>query len=86
MRKIEVKFSKNVDNTSEHKSKSFTIEQKHINKLTLYKWSIVQLVLYNINEIKKHNHDLTNTHLAANNQYCCQQCKKELNLTDKRFH
>ena len=25
---------------------------------------------------KKNNRDLTNTHLAANNQYFCQQCKK----------
>ena len=34
----------------------------------------------------KYNHELTNTHLAANNQYYCQQCKKILNLADKRFH
>ena len=33
-----------------------------------------------------YNRDLINTHLAANNQYCCQQCKKILNLADKRFH
>ena len=35
---------------------------------------------------KKYNHELTNTHLAANNQYYCQQCKKVMNLTDKIFH
>ena len=34
----------------------------------------------------KYNHDLTNTHLAANNQYYCQQCKRILNLADKRLH
>ena len=34
----------------------------------------------------KYYHDLTNTHLAANNQYYCQQCKQILNLADKRFH
>ena len=34
----------------------------------------------------KYNHDLTNTHLATNNQYYCQQCKKVINLADKRFH
>ena len=34
----------------------------------------------------KYNHELTNTHLAANNQYYCQQCKKVINLADKRFH
>ena len=33
----------------------------------------------------KYNHDLTNTQLAANNQYYCQQCKK-INLADKRFY
>ena len=34
----------------------------------------------------KYNHDLTNAHLAANNQYYCQQCKQILSLADKRFH
>ena len=34
----------------------------------------------------KYNHDLANTHLAANIQYFCQQCKKVINLADKRFH
>ena len=34
----------------------------------------------------KHNQELTNPHLAANNQYYCQQCKKILTLADKRFH
>ena len=34
----------------------------------------------------KYNHELTNTHLAANKQYYCQQCKRILNLADKRFH
>ena len=34
----------------------------------------------------KYNHDLINTHLAANNQYYCQQCKQIINLADKRFH
>ena len=34
----------------------------------------------------KYNHELTNTHLAANNQYYCQQCKRIINLADKRFH
>ena len=34
----------------------------------------------------KYNHELFNTHLAANNQYYCQQCKQILNLADKRFH
>ena len=27
---------------------------------------------------KKYNHEGTNTQLAANNQYHCQQCKKNL--------
>ena len=35
---------------------------------------------------KKYNHELTNTHLEANNQYYCQQCKRILSLADKRFH
>ena len=35
---------------------------------------------------KKYNHELTNTHLAANNQYYCQQYKKILSLAEKRFH
>ena len=34
----------------------------------------------------RYNHELTNTHLAANNQYYCQQCKKVINLADKRLH
>ena len=34
----------------------------------------------------KYNHELTNTHLAANNQYYCQQCKQIINLADKRLH
>ena len=34
----------------------------------------------------KYNHELTNTHLAANNQYYCEQCKRILNLADKRLH
>ena len=34
----------------------------------------------------KYNHELTNAHLAANNQYYCQQCKSILNLADKRLH
>ena len=36
--------------------------------------------------INKYNHELTNTDLAANNQYYCQQCKIILDLGDKRFH
>ena len=32
------------------------------------------------------NHELTSTHLAAKNQYYCQQCKRIINLADKRFH
>ena len=44
-------FSETLTNTCEHKIKSFTIEQKHFNKIILYKWSIVQLVIYNINKI-----------------------------------
>ena len=35
---------------------------------------------------KKYDHELTNTHLAAKNQYHCQQCKTILNLADKRLH
>ena len=73
-------------NTSEHKTKSFTIEQKHFNKLILNKWSIVQLVICNIKRNNKYNHELNNTHLAANNQYYCQHCNRILNLADKRFH
>ena len=34
----------------------------------------------------KYNHEITNTHLAVNNQYYCQQCKRILNLADKRLH
>ena len=34
----------------------------------------------------KYNDELTNAHLAANNQYYCQQCKKVVNLADKRLH
>ena len=32
-----------------------------------------------------YNHELTNTHLAANNQNYCQHCKRILNMADKRF-
>ena len=35
---------------------------------------------------KNHNHEITNAHLAANDQYYCQQCKRILSLADKRFH
>ena len=28
----------------------------------------------------KKNHELTNTLLAANNQYCCQECQRTKNL------
>ena len=79
-------FSKTLTYTYEHKIKSFTIEQKQFKKLILYKWSIVKLVTSNINEIIKYTHELTNTHLAAKNQYYCQQCKRILSLADKRFH
>ena len=34
----------------------------------------------------KYNHESTNTHLAAKNQYYCQQGKRILILADKRFH
>ena len=34
----------------------------------------------------RYNHELTNTNLAANNQYYCQQCKKVISLADERFH
>ena len=34
----------------------------------------------------KYNDELTNAHLAAINQYYCQQCKQIINLADKRFH
>ena len=54
MRKITINFyfSETLANTCENKIKSFTTEQKHINKLIPCKWSIVQVVIYNINEIK----------------------------------
>ena len=42
-------ISKTMTNTGEHKIKSFTIQQKHFNKLLLYKWSIVEIVIININ-------------------------------------
>ena len=31
-----------------------------------------------------YNHELTNIHLAADNQYYCQQCERILNLADKK--
>ena len=34
----------------------------------------------------EYNHELTNAHLAANNQKYCHNVKKILNLADKRFH
>ena len=34
----------------------------------------------------KYNHELTNRHRAAINQYYCQQCKQIINLADKRLH
>ena len=36
--------------------------------------------------INEYNHEVTNTHLAAKNQYYCQQCKRILTIADKRFH
>ena len=33
-----------------------------------------------------YNQELTNAHLPANNYYCCQQCRRILNLADKRSH
>ena len=33
-----------------------------------------------------YNHELTNIHLAANNQYYCQQCKRIITLADKISH
>ena len=46
-----VVFSKTMKNTSQHKIKSFTMEQQHFNKLILYKRSIVKLLIYNMNGI-----------------------------------
>ena len=43
-------FSETLTNTCEQKIKNSTIERKNLNKLILYKWSIVQLVIYHINE------------------------------------
>ena len=34
----------------------------------------------------KDNHELTNTHLAEIDQFYYQQCKRILNLAEKRFH
>ena len=34
----------------------------------------------------KKNHELTNTHLAANNEYYCPKCKIMLNLADIKFN
>ena len=34
----------------------------------------------------KRNNKYNNTHLAANNQYYCQQCRKVINLADKGLH
>ena len=34
----------------------------------------------------KYNHELTDTHLAANYQYYCKQCKSLISLADKRSH
>ena len=34
----------------------------------------------------KYNNEKTNTHLAANNQYYCQHCKRIINLAAKRSH
>ena len=36
--------------------------------------------------IIKYNHELNDTHLAANYQYFCEQGKRILNLADKKFH
>ena len=44
-------FQKRWQKTFEYKIKSFTIEQKQFNKLILCKWSVVQLIIYNINGI-----------------------------------
>ena len=44
-------FSESLTKTFKYKIKSFTIEQKHFNKLILYKWRLVQLVVYNTNGI-----------------------------------
>ena len=35
---------------------------------------------------KKHNHELTKTHLAANYRYYCQECRRERNVADKKSH
>ena len=32
----------------------------------------------------KYNHELTDTHLEANNQYYCQQSRRKKNLPDER--
>ena len=52
MKKITINFcfSETLTYTCEQKIKSFTIEQKQSNQLILYQWSIVQLVIYDINE------------------------------------
>ena len=44
-----VMFSKTLNNTCEHKIKSFAIEEKHFNKSILYTWSVVHLVNYIMN-------------------------------------
>ena len=72
--------------TCEYKIECFTIEKIIFNGLLLYKWRLVQLVVYNL-QFKRNNEcncELNNTHLAANNQYFCQQCNRILSLPDKR--
>ena len=38
------------------------------------------------NRPNNYDHEITNTHLAANNQYYCKQCRKRINLADEKSH
>ena len=88
MKKININFyfSETLTNTCEHKFKSFAIEQKQFNKLILNRWSIVQLVIYNINETIDMAMNLP-THISQQiTNIIVNNVKKTLILAHKIFH
>ena len=71
--------------TCEHKNKKFTIEKNRIQQTNTIKMETCPTDNLQHKRNNKHNHELTNTRVAAKNYYC-QQCKRIINLADLRKH
>ena len=65
---------------------SFTVEKKTIQQFIIIKTAICSSCILHYERKNNYNHQLNNTQVAANNHYYCQQCKRMINLVDKRSH